>query len=219
MDELIKLCDKYKNVTKCEMKNLNLKIYTKNDFLNFSIYDISALFNCCLNNNLLIIKYFVKRYGITKDEIMICNKWNETCLHIACLYNQLLVIKYLINTYNLTKNDFMKKNVNNSNCLHYLFSYNENYKICLYIFNKYDFTTDDVLAVNNKGDLLYLCCMYRLYKSLKYLVSKYKFTENNLKRLETFSSNIKIKKILSINNLLNSKYNYNKMFNLIYKKN
>ena len=74
MDELNKICAIYKNITKYGMKNLDLKIYTKNDFLNFSMYDISALFICCINNNLLGPKYFVKRYSITKDEIMICNK-------------------------------------------------------------------------------------------------------------------------------------------------
>ena len=92
------------------------------------------------------------------------------------------------------------------------------YIIYLHI-KKYDFTKDDELSINNHSNLLFHCCMYKLYKSLKYLVSKYKFTENNLKRLEKFSSNIKIKYILLINNLLNSKYNYKKMFNLIYKKN
>ena len=150
---------------------------------------------------------------------MICNKWNETYLHNACLSKQLSTIKYLTNTYNLTKNDFMKKDVRDSNCLHFLFLYIKNYKICLYIFNKYDFTTDDVLAEDNHDNLLSLCCRNKFYKSLKYLVSKYKFTKNNLKRLEKFSSSAKVKKILSINNLLNSKYNYNKMFDLIYKKN
>ena len=116
------------------------------------------------------------------------------------------------------KNDFLKKNIYNYNSLHYLFSYKENYKMCLYIFNKYDFTTADVLAENNNGNLLSYCCLNRYYKSLKYLVSKYKITENNLKHLEKFSSLAKIKKILLINNLLNvNKYNYNKMFDLIYK--
>ena len=121
MNKLIKLCTKYNNVTKYEMKNINLKIYTKNDFLNFSIYNMSAFYHCCLNNNLLGPKYFVKRYGVTKYEIMICNKWNETYLRWACLNKQLLATKYLINTYNLTKNDFIKINIINSNYLLYLF--------------------------------------------------------------------------------------------------
>ena len=119
MDEFIEICSEYKNVTKYEMKNLN--IYAKNDFLNFNEYNTSALFNCCLNNNLLGPKYFVKRHGITKDEIMICNEQNETCLHFVCHNKQLSATKYLINTYNLTKNDFMKKNIFKNNCLHFFF--------------------------------------------------------------------------------------------------
>ena len=43
MDELIKICSEYKNVTKYKMKKLNLNIYTKNDFLNFNEYYKSAL--------------------------------------------------------------------------------------------------------------------------------------------------------------------------------
>ena len=217
MDELNKICSEYKNITKNKMKNLNLKIYTKNNFLNFNEYNKSAFHHCCFNNNLLGPKYFIKRFSVTEYEIMKSNKYDTTCLHYAFANKQLLLIKYLSNTYNLIKNDFMKKNFFNNNCLHYLFSYNENYKIFLYIFNKYNFTTDDVLAEDNHDNLLFRCCSNKLYKSLKYLVSKYKFTKNNLKCLEEYSSNIKIKKILSINNLLNSKYNYKKIFYLIYK--
>ena len=51
------------------MKNLNLNIYTKNDFLNFNKYNRHAHHYCCLNNNLLKIKCFVKRYCVTKYEI------------------------------------------------------------------------------------------------------------------------------------------------------
>ena len=102
--------------------------------------------------------------------------------------------------------------------MHYLFLYIKNYKICLYIFNKYNFTTNDVLAEDNRDNLLFRCCFNKLYKSLKYFIIKYKFTENNLKHLKKFSPNIIIKKILLINNLLDyNKYNYNKMFDLIYK--
>ena len=118
----------------------------------------------------------------------------------------------------------MKKNGGNSNCLHYLFMRYDaaklRHKMCLYIFNKYDFTMDDFLAKNGYGnDILIYCCLNKLYNSLKYLVTKYKFTENNFKRLEKISPSAKVKKILLINNLLDSKYNYNKMFDLIYKKN
>ena len=67
MNKLIQICYTYKNITKNEIKNINLKKYTKNNFLNFNIYYKSALFYCCTNNNKLIIKYFIERYGITKD--------------------------------------------------------------------------------------------------------------------------------------------------------
>ena len=33
---------------------------------------MSAFYHCCINNNLLGPKYFVKRDGITKDEIINC---------------------------------------------------------------------------------------------------------------------------------------------------
>ena len=227
MDELIKICAKYNNVTKNEMKNINLNIYTKNDFLNFNIYNISALFYCCINNNKLIIKYFIKRLyvteiGIVKDKIMNPDKYGDTCLNYAFLNKHLSATKYLINTYNLTKNDLMKINRNNS--LHYLFTHNStekiHYKICFYMFNKYNFIKNDVLAKNEwDNDLLSLCCLYKSHKSLKYLIIKYKFTKNNLKRLEKFNYGAKVKKILLINNLLIvKKYNYKKMFDLIYKK-
>ena len=76
-----------------------------------------------------------------------------------------------------------------------------------------------MLAEDNRDNLLFRCCFNKLYKSLKYFIIKYKFTENNLRHLKKFNNDIIIKKILSINNLLNSKYNYNKTFDLIYKKN
>ena len=218
-DELYNICSKYKNITKSEMKQINLKIYTKNNFLNFNKYYSRAIDRCCENNNLLIIKYFVKRCGITKNEIMIDN-----CLGFACLYKHLPLIKYLTNTYNLMKNNFMKTDKHNNNCWHYIFLYNGADKLCykinLYMCNKYNFTKNDILVKNKwNEDLLSLCCLYGYYKSLKFLVIKYKFTESNLKYLNFFKNYIKIKKILSINNLLNSKYNYNKLFDLIYKKN
>ena len=72
---------------------------------------------------------------------------------------------------------------------------------------------------SDNGNLLFFCYHNKHYKTLKYLVSKYKITENNLKRLEKYNYYISYKKILLINNLLNSKYNYNKIFDLIYKKN
>ena len=56
------------------MKNLNLNIYTKKDFLTSDENNISSLLYCCRYNNLLGPNYFVKRYGIIKDEIMICNE-------------------------------------------------------------------------------------------------------------------------------------------------
>ena len=219
MDELIEICRKYKNIDKKEMKNINLKIYTKNNFLN----NKSCLLLCCTNNNILGPKYFVKRFSITKDEIMIPDKYGPAFIYYAYLSSQLLVIKYLINIYNLTKNDFMKINVNNNNCLHYLFAHNYKtilrHKICLYLFNKYNFTMGDVLTKNKYGsDLLCLCCHNEHYISLKYLIIKYKFTVNDLKYLEKFNYSAKVKKILLINNLLNCiNYNYNKIFDLIYK--
>ena len=123
MSQLIKICNKYRNVTKNEMKNINLKIYTKNDFLNHNKYLGHALHECCTNNNILILKYFIKRFSLTKDEIMIPDVSGTNCLHNARINSRLSLIKYLINTYNLTKNDFMKIGRANNNCLHYLFSY------------------------------------------------------------------------------------------------
>ena len=212
-DELYNICSKYKNITKSEMKQINLKIYTKNNFLNFNKYYSRAIDRCCENNNLLIIKYFVKRCGITKNEIMIDN-----CLGFAYLYKHLSLIKYLTNTYNLMKNDFMKTDKHNNNSLHYILSSNGTDKICLYIFNKYKFTKSDMLVKNNyNNDFLSLCCLYRLYKLLKFFIIKYKFTEKDLKYLNKLNYNAKTKKILLINNLLNFNYNYNKIFDLIYK--
>ena len=259
-DELIDICCKYKNITKSEMKQINFKIYTKNNFLNINKYCLVAMYQCCRNNNLLGPKYFVKRYGITKDEIMI---YGSTCLHVVCLYQRLSFIKYLINTYNLMKNDFMNIDKHNNNCLHLFFTYNNinklrykifvyifnkynftknelmiknnsqytclhflfshygthklHYKICVYILNKYNFTKNGVLVKNNSGsDLLSFCCVGKQYKLLKYLIIKHKFTENDLKYLKQFNSDIKINKILLINNLLIIK-KYNKIFDLIYK--
>ena len=223
MDELIEICHRYKKITKNEMKKLNLKIYTKNDFFYFNYHDTSALQCCCMNNNLLVLKYFVKRFSITKDEIINPDKYGRIGFYSAFSFKHLSVIKYFINTFNLTKNDLIKFDYWGNNCLNDLLALRYNtkvlHKICLYIFNKYNFTKNDILAKNLYGnDLLQLCCLNEHYKLLKYLIIKYKFTENNLKYLNSFNNDIKIKKILLITNLLNcNKYNYNKLFNLIYK--
>ena len=240
MDELADICTRYYNINKNEIKNLNLKIYTKDDFLNLNKYGKAALHYCCKYNKILGPKYFVKRYGVTKDEIMIRDIYNENCLHKALLNKQLLLIKYLINTYNLTKNNFIKIDASNNNYLYYLFSSGGTNKmcnkicllhilfssggtnkmcnkICLYIFNKFSFTKNDILAKNifNKS-LLSSCCQHKCCKLLKYLIKKYKFTKNDLKHLNKFNSDVKINKILLINDLLNSKYNYSKIFDFIY---
>ena len=126
------------------MKNINLKIYTKNDFLNSNEHNISALRLCSINNNILGPKYFVKRFNIIKDEIINPDINDYIGCHAAFLCRQLSLIKYFINTFNLIKNDLMKFNYGGSNSLNYLFAsyYNTNalHKICLYIFNKYNFT-------------------------------------------------------------------------------
>ena len=219
MNKLIEICKKYNNVSKNEMKKLNLKKYTKNDFLNFNKHNNQALHHCCKNNNLLGPKYFVKRFSITKDEIMNPDKCYHVHFYYAFSCKHLSLIEYLINTFNLTKNDLMKLDYWGSSCLNYLFTSHYNtkflHKICLYIFNKYNFTKNDICYGN---DLLSLCCFNKLYKLLKYLIIKYKFTESDLKYLNRFNNDIQIKKIVLINNLLNCN-NYNKLFDLIYKKN
>ena len=218
MDELIEICSRYKNVSKTEMKKLNLKIYTKNDFLNFNKHSFSALQYCCINNNLLVLKYFVKRFSITKDEIINPDKYGCISFYYAFSYRHLSVIKYFTNTFNLTKNDLMKLDYWGNSCFNNLLALRYNtkvlHKICLYIFNKYNFTKNDICYGN---DLLSLCCFNKLYKLLKYLIIKYKFTESDLKYLNRFNNDIQIKKIVLINNLLNCN-NYNKLFDLIYKK-
>ena len=46
------------------------------------------------------------------------------------------------------------------------------------VFNKYNFTKNEILAKNNYGyDLLSLGCRYSNYKLLKYLIIKHKFTD------------------------------------------
>ena len=220
MENLTCLCvDNF--FTKKNMNKLNL--FTKSDFLLFNNDKRSALFWCCVENKLFIIKYFINKFKITCDEIMNKNNYGSNCLALCCHVNNILILKYFINKYilELNINFIISRNVFGNNCIHFCCN-NSKIKLLKYIINIYNIEKKELFIKNNIGkNVLYLCCENNGYKPLKYLIKKYKLRKNECEPY--LNINNKYNKILSRDIILlikniNLTYEYNKIFNLIYKK-
>ena len=177
-----------------------LKIFpniTKKDLIDNNILEL------CLYTN---IKYLIKKYNITKNDLLIRDTTylnNNTILKLARMGN-INMITYLIKKYNLSKYELLQQNNNCFNILHYCLN-----KKMLKIFDKENMYLigRDVLIKNvyNKNIINEIC-----YYECFYYINKIIFTKN-----EVLTNNIHTKLFhnhcpLRYFKLLIEKYNINK---------
>ena len=193
--------------------------YKKKDCLQTDKFSMNALLYCCLNNHLYIIIHLINYCNITKQDIL--NKLTHNCISMCIKCNNTQILLYLIKKFNITISD-IDSTLLRSSLIYYIFKLSKNKS------NKYMklLNIPKIFIVDTIILDIYKSKLNINYKYIKYILNKFNINQKEIKiyieliiNKKHITRKYKLKccnKILDIILFNNNKYNYYKIFNVIY---
>ena len=169
-------CLKYKNITKKQIKEINLikslNCIEKNKFLDYNIHSY-ILFPCYRNNNYLIIKFVYSKYIFDKNNIITNCSHGYNILHYCAYFQFMLtnikILKFMINKYRINRTEILLKDKFGRNIIQICDKTNAlSHKIIIYLVKKYNFKFNELNKYVNNSVRLKILFLNKYIKHNNY---------------------------------------------------
>ena len=166
-------CMKYENITKKQMKEINvIKILNHIENNEILEYVIHILLYCYRNNNYLIIKFVYSKYISDKNNIITNCSHGYNVLHYCAYYQHMVtnmeILKFIINKYKINRTEILLKDKYGRNIIQ-IYDYKKLYKIIIYLVKKYYFKFNELNKyINNSVKLKQILFLNKYIKYNNY---------------------------------------------------